>query len=84
MVVEARLQRVSKGMQRLLGTYAQRFNRRHGRTGHLFGERYGARVVDSEAYLAEVVEYVLLNPVRAGVVASAADWPWSGALSDLR
>jgi REP element-mobilizing transposase RayT len=84
LVVEAPLTRISKGMQRLLGTYAQRFNQRHGRVGHLFGDRFGARVIDSESYLGDVVEYVLLNPVRAGMTDSAADWPWSAARFSLR
>ena len=84
LVVEAKLPRISKGMQRLLGTYAQRFNLRHGRVGHLFGDRYGARLVDNERYLGEVVEYVLCNPVRAGMVDSAADWCWSAARLDPR
>jgi putative transposase len=83
LVVEAKLPRISNGMQRLLGPYAQRFNQRHGRVGHLFGDRYGARVIDSERYLVEVIEYVLLNPVRAGLADSAADWPWSAARFEL-
>jgi putative transposase len=78
LVVEATLPRISCGMQRLLGTYAQRFNRRHGRIGHLFGDRYGARVIESQRYLGAAIDYVLLNPVRAGLAESAADWPWSG------
>jgi len=76
-VVEAELPRISKGMQRLLGPYAQDFNQRHGRAGHLFGDRYGARAIDSERYLGDAVQYVILNPVRAGLAESAADWPWS-------
>ena len=79
LVVEARLARISRGMQRLLGTYARRFNDRYARVGHLFGDRFGARLVDSERYLGDAIEYVLQNPVRAGLVESAADWSWSGA-----
>jgi len=79
LVVEARLGQISKGMQRLLGTYARRFNDRHSRVGHLFGDRYGARLVDGETYLGDAVAYVLGNPVRAGLVPSVADWPWAGS-----
>ena len=84
LVVQARLPRISKGMQRLLGSYAQGFNQRHGRVGHLFGDRFGARVIESERYLGDVVDYVLLNPVRAGMVVSAADWPWSASRYERR
>ena len=61
--------------------YAQRFNRRHERYGHLFAGRYGSRELDSEEYLLRACEYVLLNPVRAGLCRQAADWPWSGSRS---
>lgn len=79
LVVEAAIARVSRGMQILLGRYARHFNDRYRRTGHLFGARFGARLIDSEEYLATVVEYVLQNPVRAGMVERNGDWPWSGA-----
>ena len=79
LVVEAALARVSRGMHVLLGRYASRFNTRHGRSGHLFGDRYGARLIESEEVLSATVEYVLHNPVRAGMVQTSADWPWCGA-----
>jgi REP element-mobilizing transposase RayT len=78
LVVEAAIERVSRGMQLLLGRYARHFNDRHQRVGHLFGGRFGARLIEDEDYLGAAVEYVLQNPVRAGMVAAAADWPWSG------
>jgi hypothetical protein len=58
-------------MQWLLGSYTQRFNRRHGLWGHLFGGRYKALLVDGRsggAYLRRVCDYVHLNPVRAGML----------------
>jgi len=70
---------LSAGMQRLNGRYAGWFNRKYGRTGHLFGDRFGARVVESDSYLAEVCTYVINNPVRAGLCAHPADWPWSAS-----
>ncbi len=79
LVVEAALERISQGMHALLGIYAMRFNKRHVRHGHLFGDRYGARLIDTETYLWRTVEYVLDNPVRAGMVATWDEWPWSGA-----
>ena len=82
-VVESTRKRLSTGMQRLNGVYAQGFNQRHGRHGHLFGGRFGSRVIDDEDYLHDVCDYVLLNPVRAGLCERAADWPWSACRYDL-
>lgn len=64
-------------MQRLLTSYALVFNRRYERTGHLFQARYKAIVCIDERYLATLIRYIHLNPVRAGLVANPADWPWS-------
>jgi putative transposase len=68
-------------MRRLLTGYAVTFNRRHGRVGHLFQNRYKSIVVDEERYLLALVRYIHRNPVRAGLVASVdalAEYPWSG------
>jgi REP element-mobilizing transposase RayT len=79
LVLEAALERVSRGMHDLLGVYAMRFNTRHHRHGHLFGDRYGARVIETEDSLWRTVDYVLENPVRAGMVDAYEQWPWCGA-----
>lgn len=68
---------LSKGMRQLNGVYTQYSNRRHQRVGHLFQGRYKAILVQKEAYLLEVARYIVLNPVRAAMVRSAGDWPWS-------
>ena len=68
---------LSAGMRQLGGVYTQRFNRRHRRVGHVFQGRYKAIVVERNSYLLELCRYVVLNPVRAGMVADAGDWPWS-------
>ena len=68
---------LSKGMRQLNGVYTQASNRRHRRVGHLFQGRYTAILVDSDAYLLELARYVVLNPVRAGMVKNPADWTWS-------
>jgi len=72
---------LSRGMRQLNGVYTQRFNRRHGRCGHVFQGRYKAIVVQKEAYLLELCRYVVLNPVRAGIVSDVADWPWSSFMA---
>jgi len=68
---------LSKGMRQLNGIYTQTNNRQHRRVGHLFQGRFKAILVDSDAYLLELTRYVVLNPVRAGMVKNPADWPWS-------
>jgi REP element-mobilizing transposase RayT len=68
---------LSRGMQQLNGGYTQAYNRRHRHIGHLFQGRFGSEPIETEAHLLEVSRYVVLNPVRAGLVNDAADWPWS-------
>lgn len=77
LLVETPDANLSRGMRQLNGVYTQTFNRRHGRVGHVFQGRYKAILVDRENYLLELSRYIALNPVRAGMVASAKDWPWS-------
>jgi len=68
---------LSRGMRQLNGVFTQTSNRRHRRVGHLFQGRFQAILVDSDAYLLELSRYVVLNPVRAGIINDPADWPWS-------
>jgi putative transposase len=68
---------LSRGMQRLGGDYADFFNWRHERTGHLFQGRFKAHLIDTDTYLLEVARYIVLNPVRARLVASPEEWRWS-------
>lgn len=68
---------LSRGMQWLNGCYAQSFNRRHHRVGHLFQGRFKGILVDGEEYFLELCRYVVLNPVRAGMVERAGDYVWS-------
>jgi REP-associated tyrosine transposase len=76
-VVETPQPNLSRGMRQLNGVYTQRFNRRHGRAGHVFQGRYKAILVDKESYLLEAIRYVVMNPVRARLVEEVAEWPWS-------
>lgn len=68
---------LSQGMRQLNGVYTQHVNRTHQRVGHVFQGRYKAILVEKEGYLLELSRYVVLNPVRAGMVADAGQWPWS-------
>ena len=65
-------------MQNVLFRYARWVNQRLDRTGHLFQGRFRAILVDRESYLLELVRYIHLNPVRAGLVADPVDYTWSG------
>ena len=68
-------------MRRLLTGYAVYFNRRHNRSGHLFQNRYKSITCEEETYLLELVRYIHLNPLRAGLVADMTEldgYPWSG------
>jgi len=68
-------------MRRLLTSYAVYFNRRNRRTGHLFQNRYKSIVCEEETYLLELVRYIHINPLRAGLVKSLEEleqYPWSG------
>lgn len=69
---------LSRIMQNLAFRYTRWVNWRHGRSGHLFQGRYKAVLVDGDAYLLELVRYVHLNPVRAGMAETAAEYSWSG------
>jgi REP element-mobilizing transposase RayT len=77
LVVETPDANLSKGMRQLNGVYTQASNRRRGRAGPLFEGRFKAILVDGDRYLLELARYVVLNPVRAGVVAAPDGWPWS-------
>jgi REP-associated tyrosine transposase len=66
-----------RGLHRLNGRYARRFNQRHGRVGHVFGGPYFAQPVRRDEHVIEACRYIVLNPVRAGLCAHPADWPWS-------
>jgi hypothetical protein len=64
-------------MHRLLTGYAQYYNRRHRRVGHLLQGRHKAILCQSERYLSELVRYIHLNPVRAGIVTWPEDYKYS-------
>ncbi len=73
--------RLAPLMRRLLTGYAIYFNLRHQRSGHLFQNRYKSIVCEEESYLLELVRYIHLNPLRAGIVSDLAaleHYPWSG------
>jgi putative transposase len=68
---------LSKLMQTLSQRYTQWINKKHERVGHLFQGRYKAILVDKSDYLAELIRYIHLNPVRSGIVGDPADYTFS-------
>ncbi len=58
---------ISTLMQRLLTSYALYFNKRHSRSGHLFQNRYKSYFCKNDTYFTELLRYINLNPVRAGL-----------------
>ncbi len=68
---------LSGAMKELNGRYALRFNRRHGLEAHLFRNRFGAVLQESDDQLVWTAQYVVVNPVVAGLCANAAEWPWT-------
>src|SRR3990172_5978106 len=75
---------LARAMRSLLTGYAGAFNRRHHRVGHLFQNRYKSVVVEEEPYFLELVRYLHLNPLRAGLVPDLRHldrYPWSGHAS---
>jgi putative transposase len=77
LLVETREPNLGRGIQRLHGTYALNFNRRHGHSGHLFQDRFGAVRIQSDPQLWVAAAYIARNPVDAGLCREVADWPWS-------
>jgi putative transposase len=67
------------GMQHLHSFYAQGFNQRHGRIGHLFQDRYGSSRIWTPDRFDHIHDYIGDNPVTASLCKTAADWPWSSA-----
>jgi len=71
---------VPQMMQALGRSYVRRFNARQSRTGTLWEGRYKSTLIQTERYLLACMVYIDLNPVRAGLVADPADYPWSSHL----
>ena len=68
---------LSGGIRQLNGVYTQKFNKIHNTVGHLFQGRFKSILVEKESYLLELCRYIVLNPVRAGIVNKPGQWNWS-------
>jgi REP element-mobilizing transposase RayT len=77
LLLETPRSNLSSGMHRINAVYSQKFNQCHERVGHVLQGRFKAILVEKERHLLELVRYVVLNPVRAGLVGEAGQWRWS-------
>jgi REP element-mobilizing transposase RayT len=80
LLLRRKRQKLGHGMRRLLCGYASWFNRRYERSGRLFQGRYKSKLVETERYLARLVRYIHLNPVKAGMtdLETLESYPWTG------
>ena len=83
LLVETTAPNFGRGIQLLHGRYAQIFNIKYGRVGHLFQERYGSRLVGDELDLAVVFGYIAANPVTASLCSQPEDYEWSSFRATL-
>jgi putative transposase len=77
LLVETPRANLGVGMQRLHGSYAQSFNERHGRSGHVFQGRYGSTRIEHDEQLLTAVGYIARNPSKAGLCDQPAEWRWN-------
>jgi len=68
---------LSRAIKQLNGEYAQWWNRRHRRFGHVFQAPFGSQIVQDDTYLLNACRYIVLNPVCARLVPTPAHWRWS-------
>lgn len=69
--------RLSRAIKELNGRYALRFNRRYDREAHLFHNRFGAVLQETDEQLVWTARYIVVNPVTARLCAHPAEWPWT-------
>lgn len=74
---------LSQIMQALLTAYTMYVNKKYHRVGHIFQGRFKSIVVEKDSYLLQVLRYIHLNPVKAGMVETVEEYPWSSYLKYL-
>lgn len=68
---------LSNGMKDLNSYHTRRMNWRYETFGHIFQGRFKSLLIEDDSYLLEVIRYIAMNPVAAGLAAKPGDWPWS-------
>ncbi len=75
--IKTPIDNISKGMKYLNGGFAKLINRNQNRSGHLFQGRFHSVLIKDDKQALAVVRYIILNPVRAGIVKNPSEWKWS-------
>lgn len=75
---------LSRWMQWLMTSHVRRYHTHYDSSGHVWQGRFKAFPIQQDAHLLTVTRYVERNPLRAGLVANAQDWPWSSAVHRTR
>lgn len=78
LLIAMRPNRIGEMMRHLEGEFASSYNRRKGRSGSFWNDRYHSTVIEDGSHLWNCMIYIDLNMVRAGVVGHPRDWPWCG------
>jgi REP element-mobilizing transposase RayT len=74
---------LAEAMFALNNAYSHYYNKRHGKTGHLFEDRYKYKLIQDDVYSLVLARYIHLNPVKAGMVKAAEEYGWSSAAQYL-
>jgi hypothetical protein len=77
LLIEERGESIAQIFKRLDTRYAQWFNKKYGRTGYLFQDRFKSQPIENDRYFFTALRYIYNNPVAAGMVTKAVDYPWS-------
>ena len=77
LLIETPQANLSEGMHKLNSYYSKRFNWKQEKVGHLLQGRYTSRLVEKDEHLWEIIRYMPLNPVKAGLVSEPEQWIWS-------
>lgn len=77
LLIQENTDSISRVMSRIGTSYAWWYNRKYGRSGHVFQGRYGSECVEKDAYLLTVIRYIHKNPVKAGMVQKPEEYRWS-------
>jgi len=69
---------IAQILQHVKGHFSQKFNKRFNRTGHFWKNKTFYRIIENEQYAFNTIYYFHMNPVKAGIVKSPEQWPYSG------
>jgi REP element-mobilizing transposase RayT len=83
LLIETRKENLAACMRIVNANYAQYFNKRYQRSGHLWQDRYKSKYITSEAYLYTLIRYIENNPIEAGICGKVGEYPFTLAASLL-